>query len=79
MGSQKRKLANKNESVTKKKVVMLKAKFESNINGVIEGIADLGMLFLPPYESYMCSHRCPVKTSLFTQRKVGVRKKMDMS
>ena len=44
-------------SVAKKKGVMLKMKFESNINGVIEKIADLGMS-LPPYERrHMCSHR----------------------
>lgn len=66
MGTQKKKLAYREEHVAKKKVVTLKVLFESNINGVIEGIADVGMLSLPPFKRYsLCSQ---VKASLLTQR-----------
>ena len=59
MGTQKRKLVNQDENVAKKKVVTLEVKFESNINGVIEGIADLATI----KRLYICSHRCLVKAS----------------
>lgn len=40
-------MTNEDESAAEKKVIMLERKFESNTNGVIEGIANLGLLSLP--------------------------------
>ena len=64
MSTQKRKLANKYESVAKKKVVMLEVKCESNISAVIEGTADQGMLTLPPIQILHLQPQMPDKGKL---------------
>ena len=64
MSTQKRKLANKYESVAKKKVVMLEVKCESNINAVIEGIADRRMLTLSPIQILHLQPQMPGKGKL---------------
>lgn len=79
MSTLKRKLANKDESVAKKKVVTLKVKYESNINGVIEGITNQGLLTLPPFQT-LDQPQVPGEGKLIdTKEESGCNKKMKMS
>ena len=51
MGEPKKELINKDESVSNKwRVIILEAQFELNANGIIEEIANVGMLTLLLFE-----------------------------
>lgn len=70
--------ANTNENAEKKqKVIMLEEKLKSNLSGVMEKVADMGMLPLPHLTPCACSQRNLIRVSTQTyMRKVVVTKMM---
>lgn len=68
MDTQKRKWADKAESIAKEKVVRLEVKFESNTNGAIEGIADLEMLTLPLFQTLHLWPQVPSEGKLISTK-----------